>query len=94
MAAMKTCGPGKIPRERFVRCKNLVSPAGDDTTFEPRGRNAPPGAPVIASMSGFPSGKQPGWNRGIHRYLYPTPDSFGGGDFYTHPKADMGVRYK
>ena len=32
--------------------QGVCTPAGDDTTSEPQGRNALPGAPVKASMSG------------------------------------------
>jgi len=48
---MKTRLPGKIPRERYIWCKYLVTLPGKDTTSELRGRNAPPGAPVTVPMS-------------------------------------------
>ena len=50
-AVMKTRLPGKIPREAATLVQGGCTPAGKDTTSEPRGRNAPPGAPVKASMS-------------------------------------------
>ena len=53
---MKTCGPGKIPREDAILVQGGRNPAGDDTTSELRGRNAPTGAPVKASMSGSACG--------------------------------------
>ena len=43
--------PGKIPREDAILVQGGRNPAGNDTTSEPRGRNAPTGAPVKASMS-------------------------------------------
>ena len=48
---MKTCVSGKIPREDATLVQGIRTPAGDDTTSEPQGRNALPGAPVKASMS-------------------------------------------
>ena len=57
---MKTCLPGKILRERYIWCKYFVTLPGKDTTSELRGRNAPPGAPVKASMSGFARSNQGG----------------------------------
>ena len=42
---------GKIPREGAVLVQGIRTPAEDDTTSEPYGRNAIPGAPVTASMS-------------------------------------------
>ena len=44
--------PGKIPREDAALVKGIRTPAESDTTSEPRVGNVPPGAPVIASMSG------------------------------------------
>ena len=43
---------GKIPREAAVLVQGIRTPAESDTTSEPYGRNAIPGAPVTASMSG------------------------------------------
>ena len=51
-AVTKTRGPGKIPREGAILVQGIRNTAGDDTTSELRGRNAPTGAPVKASMSG------------------------------------------
>ena len=48
---MKTCFSGKIPREGAVLVQDIRNTAGKDTTSEPQGRNALPGAPVKASMS-------------------------------------------
>ena len=50
---MKTCFSGKIPREVAVLVQGIRTPAGEDTTSEPQGRNALTGAPVKAPMSGF-----------------------------------------
>ena len=55
-AVTKTCVPGKIPREDALVVQGIRTPAGDDTTSEPQGRNALPGTPVNASMS---DGKKP-----------------------------------
>jgi len=52
---MKTCVFGKIPREDATVVQGICTPAESDTTSEPQGRNALPGAPVKASMSGFDS---------------------------------------
>ena len=43
---------GKIPREEATMVQGFRNTAACDTTSEPQGRNALPGAPVIASMSG------------------------------------------
>ena len=59
-AVMKTRGPGKIPREDAILVQGSRNPAGDDTTSEPQGRNALPGAPVKASMSDSASCNQGG----------------------------------
>ena len=59
-AVMKTRDPGKIPREGAILVQGIRNTAGDDTTSEPRGRNAPTGAPVKASMSGFFGSNQGG----------------------------------
>ena len=61
--------------------KGICNTAEGDTTSEPRGRNAPPGAPVKASMSGS-QWLQPGWNRGI-RIRIPPLIFQGVGIFYT-----------
>ena len=57
---MKTRGSGKIPREDAILVQGVRTPAGDDTTSEPRGRNAPPGAPVIAFESRLSSSTKNG----------------------------------
>ena len=49
---MKTRACGKIPREDATLVQGICNPAVCDTTSEPWGRNALPGAPVIASTSG------------------------------------------
>ena len=59
-AVMKTCDPGKIPREDAVLVQGSRNPAGDDTTSELRGRNAPTGAPVTVPMSDGASRNQGG----------------------------------
>ena len=70
--------------------KWLRTPAGTDTTSEPRVGNGLPGAPVIASMSGGDQ-PQPGWNRGI--LLYPTPDFVQGvGIFIPSPHNTWRIR--
>ena len=44
--------PSRKDSQRGARLvRGLRNPAGADTTSEPWGRNSPPGAPVIASMS-------------------------------------------
>lgn len=52
----KSCDEDTRLRKDSQRGRHLVqgdrNPAGDDTTSELWGRNAPPGAPVTASMSG------------------------------------------
>ena len=63
--------PGKIPREDAALVKGIRTPAESDTTSEPRVGNVPPGAPVIASMSGSAKAGQPGWNRGILNVSHP-----------------------
>ena len=63
--------PGKIPREDAALVKGTRTPAESDTTSEPRVGNVPPGAPVIASMSGSAKAGQPGWNRGILNVSHP-----------------------
>ena len=55
-AVTKTRFSGKIPREDAALVQGICTPAGEDTTSEPQGRNALPGAPVKASMSGSESG--------------------------------------
>ena len=45
---MKTRLSGKILREKRIMVKAFCTPAGWDTTSEPQGRNALPGAPVKA----------------------------------------------
>ena len=42
---------GKIPREAATLVQGIRTPAENDTTSEPHGRNAMPGSPVKASMS-------------------------------------------
>ena len=52
---VKGCEEDTPVRKESQRGARLVqgfrSPAGEDTTSEPQGRNAPPGTPVKASMS-------------------------------------------
>ena len=62
--------------------QGFCTPAFCDTTFEPWVGNAPPGAPVKASMSDGHSSvtRVEPWNT-----LYPTPDLQGVGIFYTLP---------
>ena len=48
---MKTCGPGKIPREDAILVQGICNTAEDDTTSEPQIGNGLPGAPVRAPMS-------------------------------------------
>ena len=62
--------------------KGFCNTARYDTTSEPQGRNALPGAPVKASMSGSAgrATRVEPWNT-----LYPTPDFQGVGIFYTLP---------
>ena len=74
----KSCDEDTRPRKDSQRGLCLVqkacNPAVDDTTSELRGRNAPPGAPVNASMSdGCAVTRVEPWNT-----LYPTPDEFSG----------------
>jgi len=74
----KSCDEDMRPRKDSQRGLCLVqkacNPAVDDTTSELRGRNAPPGAPVNASMSdGCAVTRVEPWNT-----LYPTPDEFSG----------------
>ena len=47
----KTRIPGKIPREDAILVQGVCNTAPDDTTSEPQGRNALPGAPVTVPMS-------------------------------------------
>ena len=62
--------------------KWLRNTAADDTTSEPYGRNAIPGAPVKASMSGSESCNQ----GGTVEYIRIPPLIFQGvGIFYTSP---------
>ena len=86
-AVMKTRGPGKIPREVAILVQGSRNPAGDDTTSEPRGRNAPTGAPVTVPMSGFPweATRVEPWNTNI---CIPPLIHSGVGIFYTLPKAE------
>ena len=80
---MKTRLPGKIPREDATLVQGARTPAGEDTTSEPWGRNAPPGAPVIAPMSGLARGNQ----GGTVEYFVSHPCIVRGWDyFYTLPK--------
>ena len=59
--------------------QGICTPAEDDTTSEPPGRNARTGAPVKASMSdGYAVTRVEPWNT-----LYPTPDFQGVGLFYA-----------
>ena len=51
---------GKIPREDAISVQGFRTPAGTDTTSEPHGGNAMPGAPVTASMSDGPGRNQGG----------------------------------
>ena len=69
--------------------KGSRTPAVCVTTSEPRSGNAPPGAPVTASMSGFllKEGNQGGTVE-YCMLLYPTPDLSGGGLFYTLPENE------
>ena len=62
--------------------KGICTPARIDTTSEPQGRNALPGAPVTASMSDglMTVARVEPWNT-----LYPTPDLSGGGYFLYLP---------
>ena len=62
--------------------RRLRCPAASDTTSEPTVGNGCPGAPVKASMSGSAFAGQPGWNRGILMYMYPTPDYVRGRDYF------------
>ena len=60
---MKTRDPRKIPREGAALVKGICNTARIDTTSEPQGRNALPGAPVTASMSGsFAATRVEPWN--------------------------------
>ena len=74
---------GKILREEPVGAR-LRNPAGTDTTSEPRGGNALPGAPVIASMSDG-LGRNQGGTVEYKNDLYPTPDFVRGWDFFVPP---------
>ena len=55
-SVVKSCDEDTPFRKDSQRRSHLVqgfrAPAEKDTTSEPQGRNAPPGAPVKASMSG------------------------------------------
>ena len=84
-AVRKTRAPGKNPREDATLVQGICTPAENDTTSEPQGRNALSGAPVIASMSGFDSSKQPGWNRGIQTCIPPLTSQ--GEGFFLFPKT-------
>ena len=69
-AVRKTCLAGKIHQRGAHLVQALRTPAGEDTTSEPWGRNAPPGSPVIASMSDGENRNQGGT---VEYKLYPTP---------------------
>ena len=77
--------PGKIPREDAALVKGTRTPAESDTTSEPRVGNVPPGAPVIASMSGSGFRGNQGGTVEYCFLLYPTPDSSGDGLFFYPP---------
>jgi len=87
MAVRKTRGPGKIPREDATLVQGICTPAENDTTSEPRGRNALPGSPVKAAMSdGF--GRNQG---GTVEYICIPPLTSQGEGFFLFPKRQ---RYK
>ena len=69
--------------------KGICNPADSATTSELWGRNASPGAPVIASMSdGNAVTRVEPWNTD----LYPTPDFVQGvGIFIPSPKSKGGI---
>ena len=83
-AVMKTCGPGKIPREDAVLVQGSRNTAGDDTTSELRGRNAPTGAPVTVPMSDGLGRNQGGT---VEYFCIPPLIHSGGGDFLYPPQA-------
>ena len=68
--------------------KDSRTPAVCATTSEPQSGNALPGAPVTASMSGFPLEGNQGGTVEYCMLLYPTPDFSGGGLFYTLPENE------
>ena len=86
-AVMKTRGPGKIPREDAILVQGVRNTAGDDTTSEPRGRNATPGAPVKASMSDGASRNQ----GGTVEYFVSHPCFVRGWEFFI-PSPSLPLR--
>ena len=80
---MKTRADRKIPREGATLVQGIRTPADSDTTSEPQGRNALPGAPVKASMSDGESRNQGGT---VEYDLYPTPEFQGMGYFLYPPQ--------
>ena len=90
---MKTCVSGKIPREDATLVQGIRTPAGDDTTSEPQGRNALPGAPVNAPMSGGFQIRNQGGTVEYCNYCIPPLIFQGMGIFYTFPTSKGGKTY-
>ena len=86
----KTCVDGKISREGALVLKGACTPAVDDTTSEPQGRNALPGAPVKASMSDGQGRNQGGT---VEYFCIPPLIFQGVGIFYTFPTSKGGKIY-
>ena len=85
----KTRRPGKILREGAILLQGFRTPAGMDTTSEPRVGNGPPCAPVKAPMSDGESRNQ----GGTVEYFCIPPLIFRGWVFFIpSPKGD--IRYK
>ena len=71
--------------------KGICTPARIDTTSEPQGRNALPGAPVTASMSDglMTVTRVEPWNT-----LYPTPVLSGDGIIFLPSPRQGNVKFK
>ena len=72
--------------------QGIRTPAGSDTTSEPQGRNALPGAPVKASMSDGKCRNQGGTVEYCN-YCIPPLIFQGMGIFYTFPTSKGGKTY-
>ena len=79
---MKTRADRKIPREGATLVQGIRTPADSDTTSEPQGRNALPGAPVIVPMSDGCCRNQGGT---VEYFCIPPLIFQGVGIFYTFP---------
>ena len=89
---VKSCDEDTRFRKDSQRGSRLVkgfrAPAENDTTSEPYVRKCHTGCARYRVNEWLWASEQPGWNRGIPKLLYPTPDHSGGGYFlYLAPES-------